>query len=141
MSDFVNSGWSVFIATVTILGLVGCLLLLLIASRRKVRPGQPDDNTTGHVWDGDLRELNNPLPLWWMGLFVITLAFAAGYLFLYPGLGHYAGSLGWTPVASTSRRSPRPTPRSRRSTRPMQRCPSSNWPRTRRPWPSASACS
>lgn len=96
MSDFVNSGWSVFIATVTILGLVGCLLLLLIASRRKVRPGQPDDNTTGHVWDGDLRELNNPLPLWWMGLFVITLAFAAGYLVLYPGLGHYAGSLGWT---------------------------------------------
>ena len=48
-----------------------------------------DDNTTGHVWDEDLRELNNPLPRWWMWLFVITVVFAAVYLALYPGLGTY----------------------------------------------------
>jgi cytochrome c oxidase cbb3-type subunit 3 len=54
------------------------------------------DNTTGHVWDGDLREMNNPLPRWWAWLFVITIVFAFVYLALYPGLGTYGGKLGWT---------------------------------------------
>ena len=56
------------------------------------------DNTTGHVWDEDLRELNNPLPRWWMWLFVLTVLFAAGYLAAYPGLGSAPGSLKWTSV-------------------------------------------
>lgn len=93
MSDFVNSGWSMFIAAVTILGLVACLALLIVASKRKV---MAQDNTTGHVWDVDLRELNNPLPRWWMGLFVLTVVFAGLYLVLYPGLGNAAGKLGWS---------------------------------------------
>ena len=93
MSDFVANGWSLFIAAVTILGLLACLALLIIASKRKVTPG---DDTTGHVWDGDLRELNNPLPRWWVGLFVITVVFAGGYLVLFPGLGNAAGTLGWS---------------------------------------------
>jgi cytochrome c oxidase cbb3-type subunit 3 len=93
MSDFFNSGWSMFIAAVTILGLVACLGLLIIASRRKV---MAQDNTTGHVWDEDLRELNNPLPRWWMGLFVITVVFAGLYLALYPGLGSAPGTLKWS---------------------------------------------
>ncbi|MBP6493764.1 MAG: cytochrome-c oxidase, cbb3-type subunit III, partial [Rhodoferax sp.] len=54
------------------------------------------DNTTGHVWDGDLREMNNPLPRWWVWLFVITIVFALVYLAMYPGLGNFAGKLGWT---------------------------------------------
>src|SRR5690606_24642404 len=54
------------------------------------------DNTTGHVWDGDLREANNPMPMWWMGLFVITIVFSLAYLFFYPGLGKAEGQLGWT---------------------------------------------
>ena len=95
MSDFVNSGWALYVAGVTIIGLVFCLVLLVIASRRKV---MANDNTTGHVWDEDLRELNNPLPRWWMRLFVITVAFAAVYLAFYPGLGSNKGSLGWTSV-------------------------------------------
>jgi cytochrome c oxidase cbb3-type subunit 3 len=57
------------------------------------------DNTTGHVWDEDLRELNNPLPRWWMWLFVLTIVFAAVYLVLYPGLGSSAGSLKWSSAA------------------------------------------
>jgi len=95
MSDFFSSGWSLFVAASTILGLLLCLVLLIIASRRKV---MASDNTTGHVWDEDLRELNNPLPRWWMGLFVLTVVFAGIYLGLYPGLGSVAGSLGWTSV-------------------------------------------
>ncbi len=93
MSDFVSSGWSLYVAIVTILGLLACLALLVIAARRKVMAG---DNTTGHVWDEDLREMNNPLPRWWMGLFVLTVVFAFGYLYLYPGLGSASGSLGWS---------------------------------------------
>ena len=95
MSDFFSSGWSIYIAAATILGLVACLWLLIIAARRRV---MADDNTTGHVWDEDLRELNNPLPRWWMWLFVITVVFAAIYLAIYPGLGSAPGSLNWTSV-------------------------------------------
>ena len=93
MSDFFNNGWSIFIAAATIGGLIACFVLLLIASRREV---MASDNTTGHVWDEDLRELNNPLPAWWMGLFVLTIVFSGIYLALYPGLGNMAGKLGWT---------------------------------------------
>jgi cytochrome c oxidase cbb3-type subunit 3 len=52
--------------------------------------------TTGHVWDEDLRELNNPLPRWWLWLFIITVAFGGVYLALYPGLGSFEGTLKWT---------------------------------------------
>ena len=93
MSDFFSGGWSIYIAIVTLAGLVACLALLVIAARRKVMAG---DNTTGHVWDEDLRELNNPLPMWWMGLFVGTVLFAFGYLIFYPGLGSAEGSLKWS---------------------------------------------
>lgn len=93
MSDFISGGWSMFIGAVTIAGLVACLALLIIASKRKV---MSDDNTTGHVWDEDLKELNNPLPRWWMWLFVITVMFAGAYLALYPGLGSHPGSLKWS---------------------------------------------
>ena len=55
-----------------------------------------NDNTPGHVWDGDLREMNNPLPRWWVGLFIITVVFSLVYLAFYPGLGTYAGKFGWS---------------------------------------------
>ncbi len=96
MADFISPSWSLFVAAVTVVGLVACLVLLVIASRRKV---MAQDNTTGHVWDEDLRELNNPLPRWWMGLFVLTVVFAAVYLVLYPGLGSRSGSLQWSSQA------------------------------------------
>ena len=93
MSDFISSGWSIFVAAVTIVGLVACLVLLAFASKRKV---MANDNTTGHVWDEDLRELNNPLPRWWAWLFVITVVFAAAYLTFYPGLGTNPGTFKWS---------------------------------------------
>jgi cytochrome c oxidase cbb3-type subunit 3 len=96
MSDFFSTGWSVYIAMATVVGLVACLALLIIAARRRV---MANDNTTGHVWDEDLRELNNPLPRWWMWLFVLTLVFAAAYLAFYPGLGSMPGTFRWTSVA------------------------------------------
>jgi cytochrome c oxidase cbb3-type subunit III len=95
VSDFVHAGWGWFVAAATVVSLVFCLALLVVAARRRV---MADDNTTGHVWDEDLVELNNPLPRWWMWLFVITVVFAAIYLAFYPGLGTHAGTLKWTSV-------------------------------------------
>jgi len=93
VSDFVHSGWALFVAVSTVVSLLACLALLIIASRRRV---MANDNTTGHVWDVDLQELNNPLPRWWMWLFVMTVVFAAVYLAFYPGLGTNKGTLNWT---------------------------------------------
>ena len=93
VTDFFSSGWHWFIAGVTVLGLVFCIWLLLASSKTTA---MSDDGTTGHVWDEDLREMNNPLPRWWLGLFVITVLFAAVYLYLYPGLGGAQGSLKWS---------------------------------------------
>jgi cytochrome c oxidase cbb3-type subunit 3 len=93
MSDFISGGWSIYIGAVVLASLLACLGLLFIASRRKV---MATDNSTGHVWDEDLRELNNPLPRWWMILFIGTVFFALAYLVFYPGLGSAPGTLGWT---------------------------------------------
>ncbi len=93
MSDFFSPGWSIYIAVATILGLAGCLVLLLVTSRGQV---SSTEQSTGHVWDGDLKELNNPMPRWWVILFIITIAFGGVYLLLYPGLGSAKGLLGWT---------------------------------------------
>jgi cytochrome c oxidase cbb3-type subunit 3 len=94
MSDFTGNFWSVYVTVFTLVGILACLLLLWITARKKVAPSA--DNTTGHVWDGDLREMNNPMPRWWVWLFVLTIIFGLGYLVAYPGLGSYKGELGWT---------------------------------------------
>ena len=89
-----TSFWSLFVIVVTAINLIGLAWLLFATARPK--PQDKAGGTTGHVWDGDLCELNNPLPRWWLGMFVLTMLFALGYLVLYPGLGNLAGSLGWT---------------------------------------------
>ena len=94
MSDFTSNFWSIFVAGITVVSILACLLLLWFSG--KARAMTVSDNTTGHVWDGDLREMNNPLPRWWAWLFVITIVFSFAYLAMYPGLGTYAGKLGWT---------------------------------------------
>jgi cytochrome c oxidase cbb3-type subunit 3 len=94
MSDFTSNFWSLYVAGIALVGIVACLLLLYFSGKAKAMTAH--DNTTGHVWDGDLREMNNPLPRWWVGLFLITIVFSLGYLVLYPGLGNSAGQLAWT---------------------------------------------
>jgi cytochrome c oxidase cbb3-type subunit 3 len=92
MSDFTDNAWSLYIAVITLISIAACAVLLFGLSSR----GPGDTGTTGHVWDEDLEEGNNPLPRWWMGLFVITIVFSIAYLALYPGLGAYAGYFGWS---------------------------------------------
>jgi cytochrome c oxidase cbb3-type subunit III len=94
MADFTNDFWSIYITVLTVLGIAGCGVLLWAQSKCKVNVGDSKD-TTGHTWDEGLTELNSPMPRWWMWMFYITIVFGVGYLALYPGLGSYAGKLGW----------------------------------------------
>ena len=82
--------WSLFIVVIVVGMMLGCLWLLFSQSR-----GSPGE-TTGHVWDDDLREYNNPLPRWWLNLFILSIVFGVGYLALFPGLGSFGGKLGWS---------------------------------------------
>ena len=93
MSDFVSGFWSLYVAGLTLVSIVACALLLFSMSQRKVAS---DPDKTGHVWDEDLDEYNNPLPRWWVWLFVITIVFSCAYLWFYPGLGSWQGSFKWS---------------------------------------------
>ena len=87
--------WHGFIVFFTVVGIAALFALIYLLARHK-KKSSTDVETMGHVWDGDLEELNNPLPRWWLNLFYITLIFGAVYLVLYPGLGTFSGVLGWT---------------------------------------------
>jgi len=97
MADFTSSGWSILIIAATVLGLALCLAITVVLSRRP--PAGSSVGTTGHRWDDDLEELNNPLPRWWIYLFYLTIAFALVYLVMYPGFGALKGSFGWSQVS------------------------------------------
>ena len=94
MSPFMH----LFVVVLTVASILGCLWLLLAQSRGKTGP------ETTHVWDDDLTEYNHPLPRWWLHLFLLTIAFAVGYLVFYPGLGTVQGRLGWSSEAEMQAR-------------------------------------
>jgi len=56
--------------------------------------------TTGHVWDGDLKELNKPLPRWWLYTFYVSIIWALGYYVVYPSWpvpgGYTKGIWNWS---------------------------------------------
>lgn len=89
-----SSFWSWFIIILTVVNVIAAVWLM--QSNTKRSPGELD--TTGHKWDGDLEEYNNPLPRWWLMLFYITVLFSIAYLVLYPGLGGFAGTKEWSQV-------------------------------------------
>ena len=95
MSDFTSNFWALWVAGITIVSIVYCAIILVGAARMKVHTAA--DGTTGHHWDdGTLAEINNPLPGWWTWMFVITIVFAVGYVYMYPALGTHQGSFGWS---------------------------------------------
>ena len=90
------SYWIIILTTVTIVG----ISWILFANRK--REQQSTEKTTGHIYDG-IEELDNPLPAWWFYMFVITIVWGIGYLIVYPGMGNYAGAIGWTQVGQYDR--------------------------------------
>ena len=100
MADFTNDWLGILIAAVIAISVIGTGVLLWSQSKITVavdKDGKPQE-TTGHVWDVDLRENNNPLPAWWMKLFYATIVFGLVYMLLYGGFGHYKGFLNWSQV-------------------------------------------
>lgn len=95
MNDFVSSFWSYWIAILSIGGVVFCLVLLFsqrVWLKREI--DQVED--TGHVWDGDLTELNNPIPRWWTIMFILLCVVGLGMFVLYPALGWGPGLSGYS---------------------------------------------
>lgn len=85
------SFWSLWVIVLTSITLI-LLTWILFANRSRENP---EGKTTGHVYDG-IEEYDNPMPAWWFMMFVLTLVFGVAYLVVYPGMGNYAGLLGWT---------------------------------------------
>ncbi len=94
MSDFNSPFWAGYVVAIVAFGILFCIGILLFGARARAHTAE--DKTTGHVWDGDLREVNNPLPRWWVGLYWLTVIFTIVYFILYPGFGTNKGALGWT---------------------------------------------
>jgi len=84
-------GWSIFVLVVAVANLIGIGWLMLWSSRMNTGEGK----TTGHVWDGDVVEGNNPLPRWWLRLFWITIVFSIVFSVAYPSIGDFS-LLGWS---------------------------------------------
>lgn len=93
MSDFVSDFWSLWVAGITLASVIGCAVFLWAVSIKRTNAKV---ETTGHVWDENLAEWNNPMPAWWSWLFYITVVFGLVYLALFPGLGTFQGMLGWS---------------------------------------------
>jgi len=92
MSQFSSGFWDLYIGILTVVSILACAVLLWQQSVQKASGTE----TSGHVWDEDIQEFNHPLPRWWMWLFYLTIVWGIAYLALYPGLGSYAGALGWS---------------------------------------------
>ncbi len=90
-----SSGLSTFVVVLVTFNIV-LAMGILVWLRKKRGEATTTTDTTGHTWDGDLAEYNNPLPRWWLWLFILSTIFGVVYLYLYPGFGNAPGSLGWT---------------------------------------------
>lgn len=91
MADLLSSSWSWFIFIVAAVSLLA-LMIFLSFNEKRGHTGK----TTGHVWDNDVEEYDNPLPAWWLKWFYSTIVFCGLYLMFYPGLGNFTGFLHWT---------------------------------------------
>jgi cytochrome c oxidase cbb3-type subunit 3 len=87
--------WHIYIAAGTLLTIFFCGWLIAWSAKQGPQ-NKSDEETVGHVWDGDLEEWNNPLPRWWLYLFFITIFWGLGYLVAFPGLGGFKGLIGWS---------------------------------------------
>lgn len=88
MSDIL----SIYIIFLVVLSIIGYSALIYFT--RMIKYDNKADKSI-HVFDG-ISELNKPLPIWWLWLFVISIVFGVCYLILYPGLGKYKGILKWS---------------------------------------------
>ena len=90
-----SNAWSWFIIIGTVASLAACFWLVAWTNRQRASDEEIAE-AESHVWDEDVRELNNPLPMWWLYLFIGTVVWSVGYLIWYPGMGNFAGIGDWS---------------------------------------------
>ena len=90
-----SNAWSWFLIVGTVLTLAACFWLVAWTNRQRASDEEIAE-AESHVWDEDVRELNNPLPMWWLWLFIGTVVWSLGYLIWYPGMGNLAGMGEWS---------------------------------------------
>ncbi|MBN7798041.1 cytochrome-c oxidase, cbb3-type subunit III [Parahaliea mediterranea] len=95
-----TSFWSAWVIVLTSITIIAITWLLL--GNRKTG-AKKEDTPTGHSYDG-IQEYDNPLPAWWFYMFLITIVWSIGYLIVYPGMGNFAGLLGWTSTGQHAER-------------------------------------
>ena len=88
LTDF----WSWWVILLTSISLVLCFWIITINLKNYTHVDEGE--SMGHEFDG-IEEINNPLPKWWTYMFYFILAWAIGYLIVYPGMGNYQGLFGW----------------------------------------------
>jgi len=94
--------WNLWITGFVTLNIAFLVWLLFVTANKKKSDQNAGPETTGHTWDGDLKEYNNPLPRWWLGIFYGSIVFAIVYLVIFPGFGSFAGTAGWSQVGQWS---------------------------------------
>lgn len=90
-----STGWTWFVLITTAASLAACFWLIVWTNRQRASSSEIAESEA-HVWDEDIRELNNPLPMWWLWLFILTLIWGVGYFVMYPSFGNIEGVLGWS---------------------------------------------
>lgn len=89
-----TSFWSFWTSIIILGSIFGSLWLVYIV--RKNEPFKTEtEQTVGHEFDG-IEELDNPMPSWWVIMFVVTCIWGLFYSLAYPTLGNYQGFLGWS---------------------------------------------
>ena len=96
-----TSFWSFWVSIISLGTIFGSLWLIYV-TRKSQTTDTETDQTVGHAFDG-IEELDNPLPKWWMYMFIATCVFALAYYVIYPGLGNFKGIAGWTQVGQWER--------------------------------------
>ena len=87
--------WHWYIAAGTVVFVLWCIWLVSWSAKQGPQ-NIADEELVGHKWDGDIEEWNNPAPKWWLYLYFMTIFWAVGYMIMFPGLGAFDGTLGWS---------------------------------------------
>jgi cytochrome c oxidase cbb3-type subunit 3 len=90
-----SNAWSWYVIIGTAATLVACFWVVAYANKQRASEEDIAESES-HVWDEDIRELNNPLPMWWFWLFILTVIWSALYLVYYPGMGNFEGTSEWS---------------------------------------------
>jgi cytochrome c oxidase cbb3-type subunit 3 len=89
-----SSVWSWYVIIGTVVSMLACFWLVVWTNRQRASKEEIKESES-HVARRRSRT-NNPLPMWWLWLFILTLIWGGGYFLYYPGLGSFTGIGSWT---------------------------------------------